>query len=169
MFLASLQVLFNRGTRLTNRSFQYQRDLDPWAGRIPRDTDILITHTPPRYHLDINIGCAGLLREVWKVKPRLHIFGHVHSGHGREPVFWDKGQLAYERLMGRKQGGVIKDFFPSAAWLDAIRVVWHGAKGVLWQRLMVPGGGHHGGLMVNAALVYQSTTEVGNRVEVVDL
>lgn len=26
---------------------QYQRDKHPWEGRIPDETDVLITHTPP--------------------------------------------------------------------------------------------------------------------------
>lgn len=150
-------------------AFQYFRDQTPWGSRIPRETDVLITHTPPRYHLDLNLGCAALLKEIWLVKPRLHVFGHIHSGHGREPVFWDEGQAAYERLMDRKKGGVIADFLPSLAWIDALKVIWFGIKGFFWQRLMVGPGGAHGGLLVNAAVVYQSTTDVGNPVEIVEL
>jgi hypothetical protein len=71
--------------------------------------------------------------------------------------------------MGRKKGGVILDIIPSMAWIDAIKVVWYGIKGVLWQRLMVGPGGGNGGMMINAALVYQSTTDVGNPVEVIEL
>ncbi|PQE22868.1 calcineurin-like phosphoesterase protein [Rutstroemia sp. NJR-2017a BBW] len=151
-------------------AFQYQSHLPPpWEDRIPQETDILITHTPPRYHLDINLGCAGLLNAIWRVKPRLHVFGHVHSGHGREAVFWDAGQEAYERLMAKKQGGIVLDFIPSSAWLDAMRVIWYGIKGILWQRLMVGPGGGNGGIMINAAIVYQSTTDVGNPVEIVEI
>lgn len=154
---------------LTYNSFQYERQDTPWENKIPIETDVLITHTPPKYHLDINLGCAGLLKEIWRVKPRLHVFGHIHSGHGREPVFWDEGQAAYERLMDRKRGGMIADFWPSYAWLDAAYVVYYGFKGILWQRLMVGPKGGNGGLMVNAALVYQSTTDLGNNPEVVEL
>ena len=103
------------------------------------------------------------------MKPKLHVFGHIHSGHGREAVFWDEGQLAYERLQSRKKGGVVLDLLPSYAWLDAIKVVWYGIKGILWQRLMVGPAGANGGLLVNAAVVYQSTTDVGNPVEIVEL
>ncbi|RFU33680.1 hypothetical protein B7463_g2702, partial [Scytalidium lignicola] len=142
---------------------------DHWKDQIPRDTDVLITHGPPRYHLDLGIGCTSLLEEIWRVRPRLHVFGHVHSGHGQQAVFWDEGQRAYERLMARKKAGIIRDLLPSLAWLDAIRVIWYGIKGILWQRLMVGPSGGNGGVMVNAALVYQSTTELGNRAEIVDL
>jgi hypothetical protein len=149
--------------------FQYQRTNAPWQNRIPLETDVLITHTPPRYHLDLNLGCPALLEEIWLVKPRLHVFGHIHSGHGREAAFWDQGQRAYERLMGSKKGGIILDVIPSMAWIDALQVVWYGIKGFLWQRLMVGPSGGNGGMMINAAVVYQSTTDVGNPVEVVEL
>ena len=103
------------------------------------------------------------------MKPRLHIFGHLHSGHGREAVFWDEGQASYERLMARKRGSLLLDLVPSLAWVDAVKVLWYGVKGILWQRLMVGPSGAKGGLLVNAAIVYQSTTDVGNPVEVVEL
>lgn len=100
----------------------------------------------------------------------MHIFGHVHSGHGREYVFWDDGQRAYESLMeSKKTGGVWADFVPSHAWKDALRVIWYGVKGILWQWLMVGPAGGNGGLLINAAVVYQSTTQVGNPVEVVEI
>ncbi|KAF4028138.1 Calcineurin-like phosphoesterase [Phytophthora infestans] len=55
---------------------------------IPTDTDVLITHTPPMGHGDLvgyqRVGCADLLREVEsRVRPKLHVFGHVHEGYGR--------------------------------------------------------------------------------------
>ena len=115
------------------------------------------------------MGCAALLEEIWHVKPRLHVFGHVHSGHGKEAVFWDEGQQAYERLMAKTKAGVVRDLFPSSTWLDAIKVLWYGIKGVLWQRLMVGQAGGNGSLLVNAALVYQSTTDIGNPVQIVEL
>lgn len=151
-------------------SFQYEHDLPPWSGRIPLSTDILITHTPPRYHLDNSLGCPGLLDEIWRVRPRLHVFGHIHAAPGREPVFWDDGQAAYERVMGRQKTGVLRDCLPSTAWLDSLKVLWYGVKGVLWQHLMVGSKGANGGLLVNAALVSWASAEViGNTVEVVYL
>jgi len=119
--------------------------------------------------MDLNLGCAGLLEEIWHVKPRLHVFGHVHSGHGREAVFWDEGQLAYERLLKRKRSGPLMDLIPSMAWIDAMKVLWYGIKGIAWQRLMVGPAGGKGALLVNAAVVFQSTTDVGNPPEVVFL
>ena len=60
---------------------------------IPLDTDILVTHGPPHGVLDSNPdeypGPAGdpeLLQAVIRVRPRLHVFGHVHSGYGVRPT-----------------------------------------------------------------------------------
>ncbi|CAG8976932.1 hypothetical protein HYALB_00008843 [Hymenoscyphus albidus] len=150
-------------------AFQYPRDLPSWETSIPLSTDVLITHSPPRYHRDLNLGCAGLLERIWQVRPKLHVFGHIHSGHGREAVFWDEGQKAYERLMDRKTTGILADLIPSSAWLDALKIVWYGIKGILWQRLMVGPAGGNGGLLLNAAVVYQTTSDVGNTIQVVEL
>ena len=53
---------------------------------IPEDTDVLISHTPPFGILDfddnINYGSEDLLDRIMAVKPRLHLFGHIHSQHG---------------------------------------------------------------------------------------
>jgi Icc-related predicted phosphoesterase len=55
---------------------------------IPADTDILVTHGPPYGILDHERGsthrqgCPALLEAVRRVRPRLHIFGHVHAGYG---------------------------------------------------------------------------------------
>ncbi len=54
---------------------------------IPEDTDILITHGPPFRTLDknieeIHIGCKDLFLRIQDVKPKLHIFGHVHESYG---------------------------------------------------------------------------------------
>ena len=101
-------------------AFQYQRGNDKWEGRIPMDTDVLITHTPPKHHVDLNLGCEGLLKEIWEVKPKLHVVGHIHSAHGREALFWDKGQQTYERILARN-GGVLKDLTAISQWFDALR------------------------------------------------
>lgn len=158
----------NRSTDARS-SFQYQEDASPWANRIPQDTDVLITHTPPKYHLDLNLGCASLLTEIWRVKPRLHIFGHIHSGHGKESLFWDDTQSAYEDAMAKTGSGILSDAIPSAAWMDAVKVLFYGVRGILWDRLMVGPAGANGCLLVNPAIAWQSTTEVGNKATVVEI
>lgn len=54
--------------------------------KIPSDTDVLITHSPAYGILDfddsINYGDEQLLSKVLEIKPRLHLFGHIHAQHG---------------------------------------------------------------------------------------
>jgi Icc-related predicted phosphoesterase len=50
------------------------------------NTDVLVTHGPPFGILDLigdeHVGCDQLLKEVNKVKPKVHLFGHVHEVYG---------------------------------------------------------------------------------------
>ncbi|XP_070534012.1 metallophosphoesterase MPPED2-like [Ptychodera flava] len=56
--------------------------------QIPEGIDILITHGPPLGHGDKTMseqraGCVELLNTIQKrVKPKYHIFGHIHEGYG---------------------------------------------------------------------------------------
>jgi Icc-related predicted phosphoesterase len=57
-----------------------------WA-LIPKDTDILVTHGPPYGIGDQTshgerAGCEDLLARIEKVRPKLHVFGHIHEGAG---------------------------------------------------------------------------------------
>jgi Icc-related predicted phosphoesterase len=57
---------------------------------IPADSDILITHGPPQEILDVSgppyneplLGCALLRERVDVVKPKIHVFGHIHGSYG---------------------------------------------------------------------------------------
>jgi len=80
----------------------WQPDFNMWAFNLPRngeemkqhwdaipeDTDILITHGPPFGYLDIpggqsiRVGCEMLRYRVDELKPKIHVFGHVHGGYG---------------------------------------------------------------------------------------
>ena len=46
---------------------------------IPADADILITHDPAYSCLDRDLGCKQLFLAVASVRPKDHIFGHVHE------------------------------------------------------------------------------------------
>jgi Icc-related predicted phosphoesterase len=52
------------------------------------NTDILITHRPPLGILDrannITYGCPDLLQTVLTLKPKYHLFGHIHDAYGIE-------------------------------------------------------------------------------------
>jgi Icc-related predicted phosphoesterase len=68
-----------------NREQDYRQQL--WE-TIPEEIDILLTHGPPRDILDFSIfghehvGCPYLRMRVFKIKPIVHIFGHIHHSYG---------------------------------------------------------------------------------------
>lgn len=70
------------------------REAEQIWSRIPDATDILITHGPPYDILDQcddgnKAGCRVLRRNIEeRVRPRLHIFGHVHEGYGKYQNFY---------------------------------------------------------------------------------
>lgn len=54
---------------------------------IPMNTNILITHGPPKGKLDKTqyndvVGCEELILAIERVKPKYNIFGHIHEGYG---------------------------------------------------------------------------------------
>jgi predicted phosphohydrolase len=57
--------------------------------KIPKGTDVLVTHGPPLGILDQphgrepGVGCELLRERVRVVRPRVHIFGHIHGSYGR--------------------------------------------------------------------------------------
>lgn len=57
---------------------------------IPNGIDVLVTHGPPfgvldRISTEESVGCKDLLAAVRCIRPRLHVFGHIHSEHGVLP------------------------------------------------------------------------------------
>lgn len=65
---------------------------------IPEDIDILITHSPPwgvmdevKKHPQVageNCGSMHLFLILkYSVRPRLHVFGHIHEGYGQQKRF----------------------------------------------------------------------------------
>jgi Icc-related predicted phosphoesterase len=58
---------------------------------IPDNTDILVTHGPAYGTLDTvagrqydNLGCELLAERIERLKPKIHVCGHIHSGRGIE-------------------------------------------------------------------------------------
>lgn len=55
---------------------------------IPEGIDVLVTHGPPAGILDKvelawdELGCPSLKGAVSRVKPKIHVFGHIHEGRG---------------------------------------------------------------------------------------
>ncbi|MEI7525989.1 MAG: metallophosphatase domain-containing protein [Mariniphaga sp.] len=62
------------------------KDIRKIWNKIPLDTDILITHGPPKGILDSGMGCEELRLQINRVQPKIHCFGHVHGQNGSELV-----------------------------------------------------------------------------------
>ena len=60
----------------------YPDEADKQWGGVPADTDVLITHGPMEGVLDDGCGCPELKKRVAKVKPKFHLFGHIHQAKG---------------------------------------------------------------------------------------
>lgn len=83
-----MALIFFRQPEFGNWAFNLtrgERCLEKW-NQIPDNLDILLTHTPPIGHGDlvcsgVRAGCVELLLTVQKrVKPKYHVFGHIHEG-----------------------------------------------------------------------------------------
>lgn len=151
-----------------DNAFQYARGQDAWTDTVPMDTDILVTHTPPKWHLDLppGLGCEWLLRETRRVLPRLHVCGHIHDDRGMKMLWWDRSQSAYERICQRSTGSWLALLDPRN-WFDIAMILASGLKGVIWQRIW--GGSAQGTILVNAALISNATGELDNEAIVVEV
>jgi len=63
-------------------------DIDRHWQLIPENTDILLTHGPPKGILDktfqgLDVGCEMLLQRINQIQPKYSIFGHIHEAHGQ--------------------------------------------------------------------------------------
>jgi len=99
MFDDSIHLLENRTVNIEGVTFlgsPYTRefmgwyymkndeDLNDMYESFPRSgVDVLITHGPPLGILDKHnhehLGCPALLKYVEDIKPKIHIFGHIHN------------------------------------------------------------------------------------------
>ncbi|CAI6089999.1 unnamed protein product [Clonostachys chloroleuca] len=150
-------------------AFQYAPDESKWMSKVPPNTDILITHCPPAHHRDLDLGCPHLLREVWRIKPRLHVFGHIHWGAGSEPVHYDDFQTAYERILSLPRRGPILDFLPNENWYLYGHFLLVGINKLIWEFLVRAPRPQEAGLMVNAAQMIGNTGKTTSRAVIVDL
>lgn len=79
-------------TRTVPGVWAFDVELDQLAtymAAIPSGIDILMTHGPPYGVLDRvvsghRVGSKALADAVARVKPKLHVFGHIHEARGQE-------------------------------------------------------------------------------------
>jgi predicted phosphodiesterase len=76
-----------------NWAFNRKRgdDIKKHWNLIPDNTDILVTHGPAYGRLDKttgfayqNVGCEDLEETIQRIRPVLHVCGHIHEGRGIE-------------------------------------------------------------------------------------
>lgn len=80
---------------------------------VPEHVDVLVTHGAPAYHCDYRgYGCPSLLPVIWRLRPPVHLCGHIHQGRGIERLHWTSAQAAYERICAGMGG-----------WLDLLPIV----------------------------------------------
>ncbi len=64
--------------------------------QIPEGLDVLITHGPPYHVLDWvgkeRVGCQDLRDALDRAQPKVHVFGHIHSGYGKAQTFAQGGR-----------------------------------------------------------------------------
>lgn len=71
---------------------QRGKDIKEVWNRIPKDTDIIVTHGPIIGRLDYvpssseYVGCEELRNIVEEIKPIMHVCGHIHEGYGESMV-----------------------------------------------------------------------------------
>ena len=95
---------------------------DVWD-RIPKDTEILITHGPPQGHLDISgppynqpdLGCELLRVKVDQQPPKIHVFGHIHGSWGykfHNGTHFINAAVLGENYKLRQHDGLVADWNP---------------------------------------------------------
>jgi Icc-related predicted phosphoesterase len=71
---------------------RYPNEIQKHWDLIPEGVDVLITHGPPHDILDFTeydrmaVGCPKLLEKVKQVKPKVHVFGHIHEARGKKEI-----------------------------------------------------------------------------------
>jgi len=77
-----------------------EEELEQRYSAVPNDTDIIVSHCPPRGISDVcyagaeHIGSKALLTRVCELRPKLVVFGHAHTGH-HGPVVIVPGTVGY--------------------------------------------------------------------------
>lgn len=70
------------------------RDREDLWKTIPEGMDMIVTHGPPIYIMDEvmeymkskHTGCSYLADRIVALKPKYHLFGHIHEGYGIKTI-----------------------------------------------------------------------------------
>ncbi|KAI4259651.1 MAG: hypothetical protein L6R42_004469, partial [Xanthoria sp. 1 TBL-2021] len=133
-------------------AFQYPPIRDVFSGTVPPGTEILLTHGPPKYHLDFvdpggPQGCPHLAKEVWRSHDvlKLVVFGHIHQGHGREDLPFDRIQQLREEIRLGNLGALSVIELALRLLSERLRILFSSKRDLQLEK--------HGGVtLVNAAI-----------------
>ncbi|MCX4241146.1 metallophosphatase domain-containing protein [Paraliomyxa miuraensis] len=94
-----------------------------WA-KIPAGVDVLVTHGPPRgygdrVHRGLE-GCDDLLEAIDRVRPAVHVFGHIHEDGG----LWQRGPttIANVTTWMCERAPTVIDYEPATRTVTPIQV-----------------------------------------------
>ncbi|KAF9034475.1 hypothetical protein BDZ89DRAFT_1130688 [Hymenopellis radicata] len=86
-------------------------------------TDILLTHGPPLHIFDSTsrhslAGCRDLANRLPYLRPRIHLFGHIHEGHGAYIHTWKPGEITAPKVQTIETGPdwephIDADYYPT--------------------------------------------------------
>lgn len=128
---------------------------------LDKSPHVIVTHGPPHLHLDQRdfhrAGCPYLAEQIFRIRPRLNVFGHIHASYGREDMLLDSAQRAYEEVKTGWAG------WEGIAWM-ALMVVWARVK-----RFFIGPSKHDMTTFVNAAIVGGPHNDLLNGPIVIDL
>ncbi|KAJ7248843.1 Metallo-dependent phosphatase [Mycena haematopus] len=85
------------------RAFAYhESDAEALVATFP-STDLLLTHCPPHDVLDFTnraerAGCPALAARLPTLRPRLHVFGHIHEARGAHVHLWARSDRPNQEL-----------------------------------------------------------------------
>ena len=83
---------------------------------IPNDTNIIVTHGPPKGILDLTYnmdgslfrcGCNALKKKVLNIEPKFHLFGHIHNQ--KDIINAGTVKLSYKKTIF-SNGSIVTDF-----------------------------------------------------------
>jgi Icc-related predicted phosphoesterase len=108
--IAGLRIWGSPTTSLSTGAFGMGSAIDRVRlyRQIPKQTDILVSHGPPFGILDSAPGTGShsgdreLLEAVKRIRPKLHVFGHVHGANGLFAT--DHTMFVNAALLGRSGG-----------------------------------------------------------------
>ena len=82
-----------------------------WSGH-PHHARPALRNPRPRTPLGAREGCPYLFEEVFRARPRLHVFGHIHAGYGTlrtdDTLFVNASLMGEDGSLSRKP--VVVDF-----------------------------------------------------------